>query len=90
MSLMHLVTDAEKEGKTDPAEQRISPWLICGYMVGGAVLLAAVGTWLVWFAISVQRTFDDEAIRAACERTMPEKVQRCVDTVILQRGGGKR
>jgi hypothetical protein len=34
--------------------------------------------------------FIEEDIRSACERVMPETVQRCVDTVIIQRGGARR
>ncbi|MCP9447274.1 MAG: hypothetical protein NNA22_06845 [Nitrospira sp.] len=87
---VHLVTDSEKEKRPVVPDQRLSPWMIWGYLVGGVLLLAAVGTWLVWFSLHLQRELDDRAIRAACERTMPEKVERCVDTVVLQRGGGKR
>jgi hypothetical protein len=87
---VHLVTEEEREGRVLASLQRTSPWMIWGYLVGGILLLAAVGTWLIWFSIHLQRELDDQAIRAACERTMPEKVQRCVDTVTLQRGGGKR
>lgn len=92
---VHLVTNEEQETRSVAHSRRISPqwislWMIWGYMVGAALLLAAVGTWLVWFAIHLERELDDQAIRAACERTMPEKVERCIDTVTLQRGGGKR
>ena len=59
-------------------------WLV------GAVLVVAFGSWLVWLSAYVQRMFIEEDIRAACERVMPETVQRCVDTVILQRGGARR
>ncbi|MFN3680969.1 MAG: hypothetical protein ACK4VP_02855 [Nitrospira sp.] len=90
MPSVHLVTDSEKEKRPVVPDQRLSPWMIWGYLVGGVLLLAAVGTWLVWFSLHLQRELDDRAIRAACERTMPEKVERCVDTVVLQRGGGKR
>lgn len=95
MPSVHLVTEEESETRAVPSSQELfrqqTPlWMIWGYLVGGALLLAAVGTWLVWFSLHLQRELDDQAIRAACERTMPEKVQRCVDTVTLQRGGGKR
>lgn len=90
MPSVHLVTDSEKEMGPVVSDRRLSPWMIWGYVAGGILLLAVVGTWLVWFSLHLQRDLDDQAIRAACERTMPEKVQRCVDTVTLQRGGGKR
>lgn len=54
------------------------------------VALFGLGTWFVWWAASVQRTLIMEDIRSACERVMPETVERCVDTVIIQRGGARR
>ena len=59
-------------------------WLV------GAVLVIALGSWLVWLSAYIQRMFIEEDVRAACERVMPETVQRCVDTVIIQRGGARR
>ena len=59
-------------------------WLV------GAVLVIALGSWLVWLSAYLQRMFIEEDIHAACERVMPETVQRCVDTVIIQRGGARR
>jgi hypothetical protein len=59
-------------------------WLV------GAVLVVALGSWLVWLSAYVQRRFIEVEIRAACERVMPDTVQRCVDTVIIQRGGARR
>ncbi|MDZ4733835.1 MAG: hypothetical protein SGJ16_09660 [Nitrospirota bacterium] len=59
-------------------------WLV------GAVLVLALGSWLVWLSAYLQRMFIEEDIRAACERVMPDTVQRCVDTVIIQRGGARR
>ena len=58
--------------------------------VVGVVLAWAVGTWLVWWAAYSQRQFALEEIRAACQRAMPETVDRCIDTVIIQRGGARR
>ncbi len=58
--------------------------------VVGAVLIVALGSWLVWLSAYLQRTFIEEDIRAACQRVMPDTVQRCVDTVIIQRGGARR
>jgi hypothetical protein len=56
----------------------------------GAVFLAVIGTWLVWFSASVQRKFQEEDIRAACQRVMPDTAERCFDTVVIQRGGVRR
>ena len=56
----------------------------------GAVLVVAFGSWLVWLSAYLQRMFIEEDIRAACQRVMPDTVQRCVDTVIIQRGGARR
>jgi hypothetical protein len=59
-------------------------------LLTGATLLALIGTWLVWFSFVVQRKFNEEDVRAACQRVMPETAERCVDTVIIQRGGVRR
>ena len=56
----------------------------------GIVVAFALGTWLVWWAASLQRTLTMEDIRSACQRVMPETAERCVDTVIIQRGGARR
>ncbi len=56
----------------------------------GIVVAFALGTWLVWWAASLQRSFTMEDIRSACQRVMPETVERCIDTVIIQRGGARR
>jgi hypothetical protein len=56
----------------------------------GTILAFLIGSWLVWWAINLQRQFVEDEIRAACQRVMPEAVERCVDTVILQRGGARR
>lgn len=58
--------------------------------VVGAVLVVVLGSWLVWLSAYLQRMFVEDDIRAACERVMPETTQRCVDTVIIQRGGARR
>jgi hypothetical protein len=54
------------------------------------ILLAMIGTWLVWFSAFIQRNLQEEDIRAACRRAMPETAERCFDTVIIQRGGIRR
>ena len=56
----------------------------------GIVAAFALGTWLVWWGASLQRSFTMEDIRSACLRVMPETAERCVDTVIIQRGGARR
>jgi hypothetical protein len=58
--------------------------------IAGTILAFLIGSWLVWWAINLQRQFAEDEIRAACQRVMPETVERCVDTVILQRGGARR
>lgn len=56
----------------------------------GVVLVVAFGSWLVWFSAYLQRMYVEEDIREACQRVMPDTVQRCADTVIIQRGGARR
>ena len=73
-----------------PAAMSMGSWSVWGGIAVGAVLAAVIGTWLVWFSVSLQRKFQVEDIQAACQRVMPETVERCVDTVIIQRGGARR
>ena len=56
----------------------------------GTMLVFLIGSWLVWWALYLQRQFAEDEIRTACQRVMPETVERCVDTVIIQRGGARR
>jgi len=56
----------------------------------GSILALLIGSWLVWWTVHLQRQFAEDEIRDACQRVMPETVQRCVDTVIIQRGGARR
>ncbi len=58
--------------------------------IAGTILALLIGSWLVWWAINLQRQFAEDEIHGACQRVMPETVQRCVDTVIIQRGGARR
>jgi hypothetical protein len=58
--------------------------------IAGTILALLIGSWLVWWAINLQRQFAEDEIRGACQRVMPETLQRCVDTVIIQRGGARR
>jgi hypothetical protein len=60
------------------------------YLGATMALLAMIGTWLVWFSAFIQRDLQQEDIRAACRRAMPEATDRCFDTVIIQRGGIRR
>jgi hypothetical protein len=62
-------------------------WTYIGVTI---VLFAVIGTWLVWFSAFIQRNLQEEDIRAACRRAMPETAERCFDTVIIQRGGIRR
>ena len=56
----------------------------------GTLLAFLIGSWLVWWGLHLQRQFAEDEIRGACQRVMPETVERCVDTVIIQRGGARR
>lgn len=56
----------------------------------GSILALLIGSWLVWWAVHLQRQIAEDEIRRACQRVMPETVQRCVDTVNIQRGGSRR
>jgi hypothetical protein len=58
--------------------------------VAATILVFVLGTWLVWLSVYLQRHFAAEDIRLACKRVMPETVDRCFDTVIIQRGGARR
>ncbi len=76
-----------------PVAPASSAFLTTGLVVQwivGIVVLFGLGTWLVWWGASLQRTFTLEDIRSSCQRVMPETVERCVDTVIIQRGGARR
>ena len=77
-----LVTDSPK-GRSEGV-RLIAQWVV------GAVLALLIGSWLVWWAIDLQRQFSADEIKGACQRVMPETVQRCVDTVIIQRGVMRR
>ena len=56
----------------------------------GTMLAFLIGSWLVWWAIHLQRQFAEDEVRASCQRLMPDTVERCVDTVVIQRGGSRR
>ncbi|MBH0178423.1 MAG: hypothetical protein HP491_11300 [Nitrospira sp.] len=89
MPSVHLLSEEEVPPVSAPRVVT-STWRGWGYLLTGAVLLAVIGTWLVWFSASVQRQFQQEDIRAACQRVMPDTAERCYDTVVIQRGGVRR
>lgn len=64
-------------------------WLAFQWIFG-MMFAVLLGSWLVWWTIHLQRQFAEDEIRAACQRVMPDTVQRCVDTVVIQRGGARR
>jgi hypothetical protein len=88
MPNLHVLPKDELSVET-PRTRSFPTMLVVQWAVG-VVVVFTIGTWLVWWAASVQRTFIMEDIRTACQRVMPEMVERCVDTVIVQRGGARR
>ena len=88
MQNLHVVS--KNESVDEPRPMSSFPVKVVMQWVAGVVTAFAIGTWLVWWAASVQRTFVLEDIRIACQRVMPETIDRCVDTVIIQRGGARR
>ena len=88
MPNLHVVSDVVLPAVT-PQPTSFPVKVIVQWCV--AILAAfALGTWLVWWSAVVQRTFTLEDIRSACQRVMPESVERCIDTVTIQRGGARR
>ncbi len=83
-------TDAHCHDNESTCSSPGSVWRLWGALIVGAILAAAIGTWLVWFSFVIQRQHNEADIRAACQRVMPETVERCVDTVVIQRGGMRR
>ena len=88
MPNLHVVSDDTLPVVTAPPSslpvKLIVQWCL------GILVVFALGTWLVWWAALVQRSFVLEDIRSACQRVMPEAVERCIDTVTIQRGGARR
>jgi hypothetical protein len=80
----------KEEPATGPASLHPATIRLIVQWVIGILAAFALGTWLVWWATHLQRQFAMEDIRAACQRAMPDTVDRCVDTVIIQRGGARR
>ena len=89
-SMQHLHAVPEESSLSEPAghvpRQRSSLW----YWVLGSILVLLIGSWFVVLSAYLQRKFIEDDIRSACQRVMPETVERCVDTVIIQRGGVRR
>lgn len=77
-----LVMDSPKS--RSEGVRLITQWVV------GTVLAFLIGSWLVWWAVNLQRQFSADEIKGACQRVMPETAQRCVDTVIIQRGVARR
>jgi hypothetical protein len=88
MPNLHVVSDDALPIVTDPPSsfpiKLIVQWCV------GVLVAFALGTWLVWWAAVVQRAFTLEDVRSACQRVMPESIERCIDTVTIQRGGARR
>jgi len=88
MEKLEMVSDenasVETAGRVFTQQRTLWQWLV------GGMLVLLIGSWFVWLSIYLQRNFAEEDIRAACQRVMPETVQRCVDTVVIQRGGARR
>ena len=83
------VTQSESQVQNSKSGLSGVALLVMQWMVG-TILASLIGSWLVWWAMHLQRQFAEDEIRAACQRVMPDSVQRCVDTVVIQRGGARR
>jgi hypothetical protein len=89
MSTVRMVTQEEvPHAPVTPVKTSATKvWIYLGTTL---VLLAVIGTWLVWFSAFIQRNLQEDDIRAACRRAMPDTADRCFDTVVIQRGGVRR
>ena len=88
MPAVRLVDEEEIHPVTMPtAASPVRGW---SYIIVSALLVAVIGTWLVWFSAVTQQNLQEQEIRAACQRTMPDTADRCFDTVVIQRGGLRR
>ena len=47
------------------------------YIVVSAMLVVAIGTWLVWLSAFIQHNLQEEGVREACQRAMPVFWVRC-------------
>lgn len=89
-SVPHLQAVPEEGSSAEVTKPLASQRSFLWYWVLGSVLVLLIGSWLVVLSTYLQRKFIEDDIRAACQRVMPETVERCVDTVIIQRGGVRR
>lgn len=88
MKNLEVVSEERPPAKT--AARMLSQQCFLWQWMMGARLVLLIGSWFVWLSASLQRKFVEEDIRAACQRVMPDTVQRCQDTVVIQRGGVRR
>ncbi len=87
-ALQKIVQDESREREVP---RGLSGWVLLALQwTVGTILALLIGSWLVWWGMHLQRQFAEDEIRAACQRLMPDTVQRCVDTVVIQRGGARR
>jgi len=86
MPSVRLVTE-EDVGPTVVTSARTSPMTVWSYIGASALVFAMIGTWLIWFSAVVQRSLQEDGIRAACQRAMPGQAERCFETVMIQGGG---
>ena len=89
MPAVRIVTqeDGPPAPVTTPQTSLERVWAYLGVTM---VLVATIGTWLIWFSALIRPDLQGETIRAACRRVMPDATIRCVDTMIIQRGGVRR
>lgn len=88
--MTEIESDQSGTGRARGSECTVTTGVSWAMLLVGAVLCAVIGTWLVWFSFMIQRQHNEADIRAACQRLMSETVERCVDTVVIQRGGMRR
>ncbi len=89
MPAVRIVTH-EEVPPTPVTTVKTSATRVWTYLGVTLVLLAVIGTWLVWFSAFIQKSLQEDDIRAACRRAMPDTADRCFDTVVIQRGGVRR
>lgn len=94
---MHIVrtggaNESQSEKAGGAAITKATAYSLVLFAYAGLALLVLIlaGTWLVWFAQDLDRRGLMEDIQGACARLMPENKERCVDTVVIQRGGARR
>ena len=88
--MTEIESDQSGNGIAQGTESKVATGVSWAMLLVGAVLCAVIGTWLVWFSFVLQRQHNEADIRSACQRLMSETVERCVDTVVIQRGGMRR